>query len=54
LQLERYDFLHWFDGRVVSGEEKMRKPFPQFYLLLLDRYGLNAKECFLSTTMRAM
>ncbi|HVE61263.1 MAG TPA: HAD family hydrolase, partial [Chitinophagaceae bacterium] len=23
IALELYDFLHWFDGRVVSGEEKM-------------------------------
>jgi 2-haloacid dehalogenase len=38
--LERYDFLHWFDGRVVSGEEKMRKPYPKFYQVLLDRYSL--------------
>jgi 2-haloacid dehalogenase len=42
--LEKYEFLHWFDGRVVSGEEKMRKPFPQFYKLLLARYQLNANE----------
>ena len=40
IALERYDFLHWFDGRVVSGEEKMRKPFPQFYQVLLERYSL--------------
>jgi 2-haloacid dehalogenase len=40
IALERYDFLHWFDGRVVSGEEKMRKPFPEFYQLTLDRFGL--------------
>jgi 2-haloacid dehalogenase len=44
IALERYDFLHWFDGRVVSGEEKMRKPFPEFYQLLLDRFGLNVEE----------
>ena len=44
IALERYDFLHWFDGRVVSGEEKMRKPFPEFYQLLLDRYELDAAE----------
>lgn len=42
IALERYDFLHWFDGRVVSGEEKMRKPFPEFYQLTLDRFGLDA------------
>jgi 2-haloacid dehalogenase len=42
IALERYDFLHWFDGRVVSGEEKMRKLFPGFYKLLLDRYQVPA------------
>ena len=42
--LDRYDFLHWFDARVVSGEEKMRKPFPEFYQLLLDRFQLTAEE----------
>ena len=40
IALERFDFLHWFDGRVVSGEEKTRKPFPEFYRILLDRYQL--------------
>ena len=44
IALELYDFLHWFDGRVVSGEEKMRKPNPVFYQLLLDRFQLKAVE----------
>jgi 2-haloacid dehalogenase len=44
IALELYDFLHWFDGRVVSGEEKIRKPDPVFYQLLLDRYQLKAEE----------
>jgi 2-haloacid dehalogenase len=44
IALERYDFLHWFDGRVVSGEEKMRKPAPEFYQILLDRYHLQPHE----------
>jgi len=42
--LELYEFLHWFDGRVVSGEEKMRKPFPEFYQLILDRFQLTPQE----------
>jgi 2-haloacid dehalogenase len=42
--LERYEFLNWFDGIVVSGAEKMRKPAPEFYQLLLDRYQLKADE----------
>jgi 2-haloacid dehalogenase len=44
IALERYEFLHWFDGRVVSGEEKMRKPFPEFYQLILDRFQLEIEE----------
>jgi len=42
--LERYEFLQWFDGIVVSGAEKMRKPTPEFYQILLDRYNVKAEE----------
>jgi 2-haloacid dehalogenase len=38
--LERFDFLKWFDGIVVSGEEKTRKPFAEIYQRLIDRYEL--------------
>ena len=41
---ERYPFLRWFDGIVVSGTEKMRKPSAEFYQLLLKRYHVNAEE----------
>jgi 2-haloacid dehalogenase len=44
IALERYEFLHWFDGIVVSGAEKMRKPSPEFYQILLDRYAVKAEE----------
>lgn len=44
IALERYDFLYWFDGRVVSGEEKMRKPFPEFYQLIIERFQLVPEE----------
>lgn len=44
IALVRYNFLHWFDGRVVSGEEKTRKPFPEFYKILLNRYEVNPSE----------
>ena len=36
--LQRYDFLHWFEGIVVSGVEKCRKPLPEFFQILFDRY----------------
>jgi len=42
---QRYDVLNRFDGVVISGIEKNRKPFPPFYQLMLDRYHLKAEEC---------
>ena len=44
IALEKYQFLSWFDGVVVSGTEKKRKPFPEFYQILLDRYKVKAEE----------
>jgi 2-haloacid dehalogenase len=53
IALVRYNFLHWFDGRVVSGEEKMRKPFPEFYQKLLDRYHVRPSEAlFIDDSLR--
>jgi 2-haloacid dehalogenase len=40
IALKRFDFLHWFHGRVVSGEEKTRKPFPEIYERLITRYNI--------------
>ena len=37
--LDRFEFLHHFEGIVVSGYEKTRKPFPEIYQLTLDRFG---------------
>ena len=42
--LERFDFLHRFEGIIVSGEEKTRKPFPEIYRLALNRYNMKAEE----------
>jgi 2-haloacid dehalogenase len=51
--LERYDFMGWFDGIVVSGAEKMRKPAPEFYQLLLDRYNVDPQEAlFIDDNLR--
>lgn len=53
IALERFDFLQWFDGRLVSGEEKTRKPFPEFYQLLLDRYTIKPEEAlFIDDNLR--
>jgi 2-haloacid dehalogenase len=42
---EKYNFLSWFDGIVVSGEEKMKKPDPAIFYLLLERYSIDVKSC---------
>lgn len=53
IALVRYNFLHWFDGRVVSGEEKMKKPAPKFYQLLLNRYKVKAEDAlFIDDSLR--
>ena len=44
IALKRFDFLHWFEGIVVSGTEKTRKPFQEIYETTLERYGLKASE----------
>ena len=44
IALERFEFLHRFEGIVVSGNEKTRKPFHEIYQLTLDRFGFKAKE----------
>ena len=39
-----FEFLNWFIGIVVSGEEKMIKPDPAFYHVLFDRYQLKPED----------
>lgn len=40
IALERYPFLGWFRGIVVSGEVGAAKPEPAVYLALVERYGV--------------
>jgi 2-haloacid dehalogenase len=42
--LQRFDFLHQFEGIVVSGAEKTRKPFQEIYEITLNRYQINPKK----------
>jgi 2-haloacid dehalogenase len=41
---KRYDFLGWFDGRVISGQEKVIKPNPRIYQILMDRYAIDPQK----------
>lgn len=43
LAMERYSFFKDLDGIVVSGDEKIIKPDPKIYEVLLNRYDLDAK-----------
>lgn len=40
LRLERFEFLRWFDGHLISGLEGVVKPDPRIFDLLLQRFGL--------------
>ena len=42
--LKRFDFLHWFEGIVVSGTERTRKPYSEIYQITLDRFNTAASE----------
>ena len=42
--LERFDFLGWFQGIVVSGRERLIKPDPLVFRVLLERYELRAED----------
>jgi 2-haloacid dehalogenase len=37
----RYEFLNWFAGTVVSGFEGLAKPDRRIYEVLLERFNLN-------------
>ena len=41
---DSYAFLNYFEGIVVSGDEKIKKPDYKIYQILLNRYNVKAKE----------
>lgn len=44
IALELFPFFNDFDGVIVSGIEKTRKPFDAIYQLLLDRFNINPEK----------
>jgi 2-haloacid dehalogenase len=51
--LKKFEFLHWFEGILVSGEEKTRKPFKEIYDLTLERFDIKADEAiFIDDNLR--
>lgn len=51
--VQRFDFLSIFEGILVSGEEKLKKPDPKIYQLLSDRYGLEPGKTIFIDDSRA-
>lgn len=50
---ETMDFMPYMDGGILSYRDKVTKPEPEIYQLLLSRYGLKAEESvFLDDTER--
>ena len=39
-----YDFLNWFDGKIISGKIGKIKPDPDIYKLLLETYDLEPRN----------
>lgn len=44
--LRQRDYFKLFDGVVISGEEKLLKPEPEIFELVLDRFNLNAADVY--------
>ena len=44
IALELFDFLHWFEDVLVSGREKLIKPDPAIFNLLIKRYSLTPSQ----------
>lgn len=42
----RVEASRFFDGTLISADEKVVKPQPEIYRLLLERFHLKAEECF--------
>ena len=42
--LAKFPWLQSFEGILVSGDEGMRKPFPEIYQLMLSRYNIEPTE----------
>ncbi|NNE30595.1 MAG: HAD family phosphatase [Saprospiraceae bacterium] len=50
---DQFNFLGWFEGILVSGEENMKKPDPRIYELTLERFGLKGENTlFIDDSLR--
>lgn len=53
IALKKFEFLHWFEGIIVSGDEKTRKPFKEIYNITLSRFDITAENAiFIDDNLR--
>lgn len=51
--LQKFEFLSWFDGIVMSGDENIRKPEAAFFQILFDRYQVKPEHAvFIDDNLR--
>lgn len=46
-EMEELGILRYFDGIMISSEERVSKPQRQFFEKLLNKYALDPKECLM-------
>ncbi len=44
ISLKRFEFLHWFQGIVLSGEVRLLKPDPRIFHLFFKTHGVDPAE----------
>ena len=51
--LQKFEFLSWFEGIVVSGHEKLIKPDPAIFRVLISRYSIDpSRAVFIDDNIR--
>jgi 2-haloacid dehalogenase len=41
--VDDFPFLDWFDGKIISSDEEMKKPDEAIFQLLFERFSINPK-----------
>ncbi|MEE9377137.1 MAG: HAD family phosphatase [Candidatus Lokiarchaeia archaeon] len=50
---KKYDFFSLFNGKIISGQEKVIKPEIEIYQKLIDKYNLVPEECVFIDDIRS-
>jgi 2-haloacid dehalogenase len=41
ISLKRFEFLHWFDGTLLSGDARLIKPDPRIFKLFFETHAVD-------------